>query len=109
MGGRGMNRSVCQFPPDCQPGVDTKGTLTYHTLITLKDGRVADSENTPMSQNVRYGRYAPPPGGGGWYVWNVRYDRLTPGVVRSEIYIFFVLTSLKILGLFGVVVGNGCR
>ena len=51
----------------------------------------------------------PPPRGGGWYVWNVRYDRLTPGVVRSEIYRFFVLTSLKILGLFGVVVGNGCQ
>ena len=54
----------------------------------------------------------PPQGGGGWYVRNVRnvrYDRLTPGVVRSEIYIFFVLTSLKILGLSGVVVGNGCR
>ena len=61
-----------------------------------------------MSQNVRYGRYAPQ-GAGGWYVHNVRYDRLTPGVVRSEIYRFFVLTSLKILGLFGVVVGNGCQ
>ena len=69
---------------------------------------MADSVINPLSQNVRYGRYAPQ-GAGGWYVHNVRYDRLTPGVVRSEIYIFFVLTSLKILGLFGVVVGNGCR
>ena len=32
-----------------------KAYLTYHTPIPLKDGRVADSENTPMSQNVRYG------------------------------------------------------
>lgn len=62
----GRNRLVCQFPPDCQPGVDTKGTLTYHTPIPLKDGRVADSENTPMSQNARYGGVCPPPRG--WVV-----------------------------------------
>ena len=40
-----------------------------------------------------------PPLGGTPYVRYVRYDRLTPGVVMWCIYIFFVLTSRKILGL----------